>query len=124
MNSSQPGERVTTTTIATRTTIVERTAIATARDSLEPRAVTPPRIRELRLLVSAWLFQVGRAGLREIRVLELLDHVPFAQRRLSARFTQLRSSCAFWSTSPKRSFVPLVGSFPTITPSSTCTAVT
>jgi hypothetical protein len=29
-------------------TTVERTAIATARDSVEPRPVAPPRIRELR----------------------------------------------------------------------------
>jgi hypothetical protein len=49
LNSSHPGERVTTTTTATRKTTVERTAIATARDSLEPRVVRPPRIREFRL---------------------------------------------------------------------------
>jgi hypothetical protein len=49
LKDSQPGDRVTTTTSAVTTTIVERTAIATARASLEPRAVAPPRIRELRL---------------------------------------------------------------------------
>jgi hypothetical protein len=48
LNSSQPGERVTTIAIAVTTTIVERTAIATARASLELRTVAPPRIRELR----------------------------------------------------------------------------
>ena len=48
LKASQPGDRVTTTTIAVMKTIVDRTAIATVRDSLEPRTVAPPRIRELR----------------------------------------------------------------------------
>jgi len=48
LKASQPGDRVTTTTIAVMKTTVERMAIATARDSLEPRPVAPPRIRELR----------------------------------------------------------------------------
>jgi hypothetical protein len=48
LNASQPGDWVTTTTIVVATTSVERRAIATVRDSLEPRTVAPPRIRELR----------------------------------------------------------------------------
>jgi hypothetical protein len=47
LKAGQPGERATTTTIAAATTAVERTAMATVRDSLEPRTVVP-RIRELR----------------------------------------------------------------------------
>ncbi len=39
---------MTPTTIAVATTIVDRTAIATPRASLEPEDVAPPRIRELR----------------------------------------------------------------------------
>jgi hypothetical protein len=59
LNASQPGERVTTTTIPTATASVERTAIATARDSLEPRPVAPPRIRELRFPSSERYFRSG-----------------------------------------------------------------
>ena len=114
---------MTTTTIAARTTIVETTAIATARDSLEPRAVTPPRIRELRLSFSARYFRSGAPAFARYVFWSYLI-VPFAQSRLSARLTQLRSELPFWRTSPNRSFVPFVGSLPTITPSSTCTAVT
>ena len=54
LKASQPGERVTTTTIATTKTSVERIAIATARDSPEPRPVAPPRIRELRFPSSGY----------------------------------------------------------------------
>jgi hypothetical protein len=47
LNSSQPGERVTTTTIAPTKTRVERRAIATVRPSRE-RTAGDPRIRERR----------------------------------------------------------------------------
>ena len=59
LKASQPGDRVTTTTIAVTKTIVERRAIATVRDSLEPRTVAPPRIRELRFPSSWDYFRSG-----------------------------------------------------------------
>ena len=109
-----------TTTSAVKKTIVERTAMATVRASLETRTV--PRIRELRSPVRA-LLQVGCARPGEPRLLQLLDR-PLRHSRASALFTHAVSFDPFWRTSPNRSFVPLVGSLPTIFPSDSCTAVT
>ena len=50
--------------------------------------------------------------------------VPFVQSRFSALLTHRRSELPCSKTIPKRSRPPRFGNCPTMTPSSTCTAVT
>ena len=90
LKASQPGERVTTTTIAVTKTIVERRAIATVRDSLEPRAAPPPRIRELRFPSSGDYFRSGAPARARYTLWSFLI-VPFRQSRSSALSTHRRS---------------------------------
>src|SRR5262249_11825941 len=117
----QPGDCVASAASTSRKTTVLAAAMSAPRPDPE-RGGERFRIRDRRSPSRAYLRTGAPPTLASQRFCSALI-VPFAHRRLSALLTQRRRSLPFSKTMPKCSRVPRLGSWPTILPSSSWTAV-